>query len=268
MLEVIDHLIFKNYKTKILLLIIFLNLHLHQNIKADLINSDNEINQPDTTQNITHTKSKISYFYEPFPLEVGNFLYQIGASFTLLPIPVMENEYVVPSIDFQCKLGVFKNICLVGSLYTNIFSNFFQTGLQWNVNYGKFSFGLANHFGGFLGFITLEGQFESNTAYAYCTLPIIRFGYRWDDAAFSLTFAGSYVFKGTTKIGAIESNVIFNNWNDFYYTLAIEQPFLKKYLISVGISVAYQKSPYQSWLLYNTFNHFLFTPEIFIAIQL
>src|SRR5512139_1479649 len=118
----------------------------------------------------------VSYFYEPYPQKVGESILQIGGSFTLLPIPVMENEYPAPALDLQYKLGIFEKFSLNASLSTNIFSNLLHTGVQWNTKANRFSFGFANHIGCFFGFFNTEGQFESNSAYAIYYLPILRFG--------------------------------------------------------------------------------------------
>ena len=103
-----------------------------------------------------------SYFYEPYPQIKGATILQLGGSFTLLPITVVENEYPIPAIDLQFKYGVLKNFSLVSSFSTNYFSNLLHTGIQWNINKSNFSFGIANHIGGFAGFMTSEGQFENN----------------------------------------------------------------------------------------------------------
>ena len=141
-------------------LAIFFSYHIlaQSNIIDDSVFNSKIIDNSDSSFN--------SYFYEPFPQQIGISIYQIGGSFSLLPIPVVENEYPIPAIDLQFKHGVIKNVSLVSSFSTNYFSNLLHFGLQWNSNSSRFSFGLANHLGGFYGFITSEGQFEENSAYA------------------------------------------------------------------------------------------------------
>lgn len=216
----------------------------------------------------TQDTTRISYFYEPYPQNVGTSILQLGGSFTLLPTSVVENEFPTPAVDLQYKRGIFKNISLIGSLSTNYFTNLIHIGLQWNMNEEKFSFGFANHFGGFIGQISIEGQFDNNSAYAIYYLPIIRFGYRHDDFAVSMSWAASYIFKSVSRVGDLKARGPGMTWNDIFCTIAVEQPFLKNTYLSIGLSLTYSRSPYQSWLLFNTIDEYLFVPEFFFGFQL
>jgi hypothetical protein len=212
--------------------------------------------------------SFIPYFYEPFPQQPGKSIFQIGGSFSLLPIPVVENEYPIPAIDVQFKHGIMKNVSLVSSLSTNYFSNLLHVGLQWNSNSSHLSLGLANHLGGFVGFISSEGQFEENSAYALFYMPIIRFGIRTEEFSVSMSFTAAYILKSVSKVSDLEAAGPTGTWNDFFCTLAIEQPMFKRTIISIGLSLAFSRSPYQTWLLFNTIDQYQFVPEFFFAIQL
>lgn len=220
-----------------------------------------EVNKVDTV----YTKA---YFYEPYPLQCGASVLQIGGSFTLLPLPVVEDEYPIPALDIQYKLGIWDDISFVGSFSTNVFSNLIHAGLQWNSHSGRFSYGFGSHIGSFLGFISSEGQFDNNTAYAIFFMPIARFGYRFNDFSVSTSFVMAYIIHGASKVSDLKAVGIDDVWNDFFCTLAIEQPFLKKSHLSFGFSLAFARSPYQSWLLFNTIDQYLFVPEFFIALHL
>ena len=132
----------------------------------------------------------------------------------------------------------------------------------------KFSFGFANHFGGFIGQISIEGQFDNNSAYAIFYLPILRFGYRHDDFSVSMSWAASYIFKSVSRVGDLKARGPGMTWNDIFCTIAVEQPFLKNTYLSIGLSLTYSRSPYQSWLLCNTIDEYLFVPEFFFGFQL
>ena len=56
--------------------------------------------------------------------------------------------------------------------------------------------------------------------------------------------------------------------NDYWCTWAIEQPFLRSVHLSIGMSLGYTRTPYQTWMLYNTVDEWLFAPEFFFAVQL
>jgi hypothetical protein len=212
--------------------------------------------------------SEQSYFYEPYPQKPGSYILQLGASFTLLPEPVVENEYPAPAIDLQYKRGIFNHFSLVGSLSTNYFTNLLHCGIQWNTTYKDFSVGIANHLGGFYGFISIEGQFDNNQAFAFFYLPVLRFGYRLDKYSVSMSWAVSYVIRSENKVSGLKAAGPSNKVNDYFCTLAIEQPFLKHAHLSIGFSLNFARSPYQSWLLFNTIDQYLFLPEFFFSIQL
>lgn len=219
------------------------------------------------SDNLTQRNFK-GYFYEPYPLEKGTLLLQLGGSFTLLPIPVAENEIIVPTLDLQSKYAFNRNFCLTSSLFTNFFSNALQTGIQFNEKLENFSFGISNNIGIFVGFVNIEGQFDNNTAIVFFYLPTFKTGYRFDDFSFSINFGANYILYGQTKISEVNAFGISQSWNMFYTTFAVEQPIFKKSYISFGISIDYSKSPYQSWLMYNTIDNKMFIPEFFFSFQL
>jgi hypothetical protein len=215
-----------------------------------------------------HQGKFIGYFYEPYPIEKHKLLLQLGGSFTLLPIPVAENELIVPTIDLQSKYAISDNFCMIGSLFTNFFSNVLHSGLQWNKNFDRFSVGIANNIGIFVGYVSLEEQFENNTALVYFYLPTLKAGYRLDDASISLTLGANYILYGHSKISEVNSVGVSQTWNMVYVTLAFEQPIFRRSYASFGFSVDFSKTPYQSWLMYNTTGNNLFVPEFFFSFQL
>lgn len=230
-------------------------------------NYSNDSVTPSFNEDSTQTRRK--YFYEPYPLRPGVQIFQIGGSFSLLPLPIAEQEIPYPAIDVQYKRGLIKNLSWVGSLSTNIYTNLFHTGLQWNFNSERFSFGLADHFGFAYGFMKAEGLFENVDAYAFYNMPVMRFGYGFNDFSISLSFSFTYVFKSSSFINGMKASIgPENSINDFYFTLAVEQPFLQNTLLSIGFSLTYSRTPWQSWMLYNTLDEWLFVPEFFFAVQL
>jgi hypothetical protein len=201
-------------------------------------------------------------------MKASDWLLQLGGSVTLLPVPVTENEIIVPSVDLQFKMGLSERFSLVSSLYTNVFSNVLHAGVQWNKNYGKVSIGLVNHIGVFGGFFNLKEVYEWNSAFAVIYLPMIRTGYRFDDFSLTATSGSSYIFYGNSKISEVNTVGLSQSWHDYFVTITFEQPFLRRTLMSFGFSVFFDKSPYQCWLLYNTLDYYMFIPEFFIRFQL
>lgn len=210
----------------------------------------------------------VSYFYEPYPMQKGSSIFQIGGSFSLLPIPVWEQEFTIPALDLQYKYGLTQNLCFVASLSTILhFSNLLHTGIQWNVSSERLSFGVANHVGIASGYIS-DDLFDYAWALGAFTMPIIRIGYRFNHFSLTLSFVTTYAFKTYSETHSIEGKVGSDGeFNDFYCTVTMEQPFLKNQHVVIGFSLAYARTHYQSWMLYNTVNEWLFVPEFFFAVQ-
>ncbi len=186
-----------------------------------------------------------TYFYEPLPLQVGESIMQIGGAFTLLPTPDLE-EYPIPAIEIQYKYGLMENFSIVSSLSTNYFSSLLHLGLQWNIYGSCFSFGIANHIGGFVGTYHLD-MFDENFAYSVMDMPIIRFGIRADEFSTSISMGATYIFTSGSRVGDLSAPGPKCVWNDFSFTLAIEQPILRKTIMSLGLNLEFSRSPYQAW---------------------
>lgn len=229
--------------------------------------AEDSVDEDSERYNIASTDQP-SFFYEPYPQPVGSSVLQLGLSITILPIPVVEEEIPAPAIDLQYRYGLFDNVSLIGSFSTNIFTNLLHGGLQVNENIGNFSVGVANNLGLFGGFISIEGQFDLNTAWAAFYLPTLRLGYRTNYFSSSLSFSAAYIFKSKSKVSELEAPGPENNWNDFFCTFALEQKFLRKSLLAMGLSLTFSKTPYQSWMMFNTIDQYLFVPELFFAVHL
>ncbi len=211
----------------------------------------------------------VYYFYEPLPMESGASFFQVGASVSLLPYPDSEQEVPIPGLDVQYKRGLTESLSLAGSFSTSIFSYLVHGGLQWNTRLDRFSLGLAGHAGFAYGFITRANLFDDVQAFGLFVMPILRCGYRFDAFVVSCSFVLSYVFRSASYVNGLEASVGPQySINDYYCTLVVEQPFMRDQHISIGLSLGYARTPYQSWMLYNTVEEWLFVPEFFFAIQL
>jgi hypothetical protein len=208
------------------------------------------------------------YYYEPRPMSSGQHVIQLGVSFTILPLPVVEDEYPAPMIDAQFKYALSSAFCLAAVGSTNIFSNVLHGGLQWNTAIDRFSIGAALHAGGFYGYMSTEGQFDRNAAYALIGIPMLRVGIRLDDFALSTSLGASYVIVSGTTVSGMRAAGPTRTINDVFVTIAVEQPFIGSTMASVGITLSYARTPFHTWMLHNTIDAYLYTPEFFFAVQL
>lgn len=210
-----------------------------------------------------------AYFYEPRPMVPGSSFVQIGASVSLLPYPDAEQEIPIPGLDVQYKHGLIEGFTLAGSFSTSIFSYLVHGGLQWNHAVGPFSIGVANHLGIAYGFIKRENQFDNVQAYGLFDMPMVRMGYRFEEFSISTSFVISYVFDSDSYVNGLEASVGPQySINDYYMTIVVEQMFMRDLRVSIGMSLGFARTPYQSWMLYNTVDEWLFVPEFFFAVQL
>ena len=210
-----------------------------------------------------------NYFYEPYPMLPGTSVFQIGGSFSLLPYPDAEQEVPIPALDIQYKRGIMPNVSAAGVISTCYFSNLVHAGLQWNINIHRFSLGVADHVGFVYGFITRENLFDDVKAYALFDMFILRFGFRFDEFSCSCSLVTTYVMDSKSFVNGLRApGGPERALNDYYCTITLEQPFLRSLSLSVGVSVGYARTPYQTWMLYSTVDEWLFSPEFFFAVQL
>lgn len=210
-----------------------------------------------------------SYYYhhEPWPLPVGRNVITAGLLLTMLPGPLVEDEIPVPAVELQLRRGLAPNISMIASISTNVVSTIANLGAQWNAREGRFSWGVGANALGFLGWLSIEGQFDNNVAFAIAVLPYLKAGFRFDDFSVSSTFAASYSLYAGSDIADSKTEGPTGSWNDFYYAIAFEQPFLSTMRVSFGMSVMFSRTPYQSWITYNTIDQYMFLPSFFFGIQ-
>jgi len=210
----------------------------------------------------------LHYFYDPRPLGAGQSIYNLGLSISLLPAPIVEQEIPAPAIDFQYKRGLNSWLSFYGTFSTNYFTNVLVTGLRINSGDDAFSFAIGDAMAFFAGYIDLGGEFDKNTAAAVANIPIVQFGHKFETVALSFSIAADYVVYADTHVGSLEDKGLRSRFNDIFFTFAFEQPFYGDVRVSTGLSVAFSRTPYQIWMLYNTFDQDLVVPEFFFSFQL
>ncbi len=212
--------------------------------------------------------SVVHYLYEPLPLTAGQSVFNLGMSLSLVPAPIVEQELVAPTVDFQFKYGLTSYFTFYGGISTNYFATLVGGGLQFNNGDHEFSYSGGCAIIGFAGVMDMGGEFSKNTAGAFALLPTFRFSRRFGDVALTMLVSASYILYADTHVGSLENKNIQANFNDLAFEFAIEQPFFGKTYVSLGIGFTYSRTPYQIWMLYNSFDQYLVVPATFFSFRL
>lgn len=212
--------------------------------------------------------SVVHYLYEPLPLGAGENVWNLGMSLSLIPAPIVEQELVSPTVEFQIKHGFSPRFTAYGGISTNYFTNLVGFGLQYNNGDEDFSYSGGCAIIGFAGTIDIGGEFDRNTAGAVALIPTARFSHRFGDVALTLLVSGTYILYADTHIGSLEDRGVRARFNDIAAEFALEQPFFGRTYITLGIGFTYSRTPYQTWMLYNTFDQYLVVPATFFSFRL
>lgn len=209
------------------------------------------------------------YHYEPWPLACGQSVLTAGVVFALAPEPIVENEVPVPSLDVQYRRGLIPDVSLVATITTNVVASLGQLGMQWNDTAASLSYAAGANAVGFLGWLSDEGMFANSWAFAYGAVPFARVGYRFEEFSVSAMLAASWIVDAESRTNGMRTPANLSSpLNDYYMTLAIEQPFLRTGRVSTGLSFTLSRTPYQSWILFDTFDQYLLISEFFVGFQL
>jgi hypothetical protein len=208
------------------------------------------------------------YLYEPVPLAPRQYVHNVGITIGLLPQPVVEQEIPTPSFDYRAKYGLSPDWSAFCSVSSNYVTNVLVLGAQWNNGDKFFSYAPGLGLAGFAGWLDMEGQFSKNSAAAIALVPMVRCGHTFDDFTLSTAIAATYLLHADTKVGSLEDRSLSYSINDVFMTVAFEQPIFDRTYVSMGVTVTYSRTPYQSWVLYNTFDQYQVVPEFFFSFQL
>jgi hypothetical protein len=208
------------------------------------------------------------YFYNPCPLRSGENIVNLGISIDILPEAIVEQEVPAPVLDLQFKHGFSPVFSFYSDLSSNYYTNVVEAGIQWNTGDDGLSFAVGSGLNGFAGSYSLGGEFDNTTAAALAYVPIVEIGHKFGSVAMSLHLAADYVFYAQTHISSLYDNGLQYRVNDIWATLTFEQPFYGNTRVSTGISVTYSRTPYQIWMLFDSFDEYVVIPEFFFSFEL
>ncbi len=200
-------------------------------------------------------------FYFPHPVDVNKIIHMAGLATAKLPEDVVETDDIIraPLFSYEIKYGLPENFIAYGGLHTNIVSNHFALGTEWNFNYSRLGVAAGTNLAFWFGQLK---QFGFNTNYkGWVLYPYLNVGYRFNKFTVSLMSEVVLNLSETSKNGNI---VVSNNsefFNGFTMGVYLEQPLWKDHFVVVGVRSTFLKFYYPVWAAFSTFDRTFYIPE-------
>jgi len=196
----------------------------------------------------------------PIPIPSGEFRAAVGATITILPRIVAEEELrQVPMLNLELRYGLPLGFSATGRASTNVITNLISAGAEWRGRLGRFSVGAGYQVAYWYGFAAFEG-FDVD-AQSWLTFPALTAGFDFDDFHLSGRAELQFITSRSSATEGIETGSDRNALGGYAFTTTLEQPFWGNTSAIIGLKVYYSRSMYQSWLAFSTFNEYLFYPE-------
>jgi hypothetical protein len=203
----------------------------------------------------------------PAPAEPGELIGALGATVTILPRPIAEEEIrQIPMIDAGLRVGLSYGFSALASVSTNVLTTAASASAQWSYRFNNYSIAVGDRQSLWYGTAKIEG-FDA-TAFGWMNHPYVSIGGDYKELRILLRAELTYVLSRTTRIGdeAVATDANVNAGSAF--TLAIEQPFIGETDVSIGFRLHITDSAVQSWLAFSTFRDKLYYPELLFSVTL
>jgi hypothetical protein len=208
-----------------------------------------------------------TYVHSPRPLGIFDANLSLGFALTVLPQPLVETELPAPAVDLRFRVGLPLNLALVGRASSNVATNYASGGMMWSVEVSRLTVGAGLQAGYLYGSVTFLDGFDTDVQ-AVLANPFGTAGIRFDDFTLSGKLELEYVLSQRKRVESLEVEGTKRTFNGAALTLSVEQPFWKRTHIALGVTLNYTRNPYQAWVAFNTFDDFLFYPELFAGFLL
>ncbi len=200
------------------------------------------------------------YIQFPAPIAPGSFRPSIGASITVLPQILVEDELrQTPLLQGQLRYGLPLNFSLTGILSTNVLTNLIELEGRWDLQVNRFAFGLSYSSGWWYGFAPIENF--NITATSGVHSPGVSGGLRIRDFYVSARVEAQMVSLLRIESDGTQTNMDENFIAGYALEMNLEQPFWGETDVALGLRFNYSRSLYQSWLAFNAFDEKLIYPE-------
>jgi hypothetical protein len=200
----------------------------------------------------------------PAPLGLWEWQKSIGLSLSTLPKEIVEEELnQSPALDLRSRLGLPWGFSADARLLIQVLTNHIAVGGRWSHAFGRFAFSIGDDAAFWFGFLTIEGF--NNSANGWLNYPHITIGYDFGRLRLMLRADMLLVLSYRSYAG---DNLLASDKNGFggySGSIIIEQPFWKNTHVTLGFKASYLRYFYQSWFTFETFNRYLFIPELSVG---
>jgi hypothetical protein len=190
--------------------------------------------------------------------------YAAGASLTILPLHIVENEVrQLPLVDFRMRMGLPSKFALNVSLNAVYVTNQLSVGLSWTKSFPHFSFGLQNKTGLWIGAMDFSGY--DTYGLGITNTPGLSLGANIDDMYFTLQSEMLMQIYQKTIFGADAVRRFRPEIVGAAFTFSVEQDILTGHRLLWGMRMQYARPQYEIWLAFYDVNIRLLTPQFFVA---
>lgn len=200
----------------------------------------------------------------PAPMQLWEWQNSLGLSLSTLPKEIVEEELnQSPALDVRSRLGLPWGISADARFLIQVLTNHIAIGGSWSHAFGRFAFSLGDDAAFWFGFLTIDGF--DNSANGWLNYPHITVGYDFGPLRLMLRADMLLVLSYRAYAG---DNLLASDKNGFggySGSITIEQPFWKDTHVTLGFKASYLRYFYQSWFTFETFNRYLFIPELSVG---
>jgi hypothetical protein len=200
----------------------------------------------------------------PAPLHLWEWQKSIGLCLNTLPKEIVEEELnQSPALDLRSRLGLPWGFSADVRLQVQVLTNHIAVGGSWSHAFGPFAFSVGDDAAWWFGFLEIDGF--NNSANGWLNYPHVTIGY--DFGRFRLAARAEMLlvlaYRSYAGDNLLSSDK--NGFGGFSGSVSIEQPFWKDTHVTLSFKASYLRYFYQSWFTYETFNRYLFIPEIAVG---
>jgi hypothetical protein len=206
--------------------------------------------------------------YFPHPMD-DKWRMSVGITSTTMPSEITEElRFRIPSVDLHAIKKVTNKFYLDGRILAQGFQNFISVGPRWATPITeRISMSLGNDFGYWFGALNLENIKTKGSGFQ--NYPSISMGYRFNKSILLTLRAESIMNFGIkTFAGKTDVTTDYRLFSGSAYSIILEQPFVGKKSMTLGLRAIYSDYYWQTWTLFESFDRNLFFPQLIVGLIL